>query len=151
MSRKPVEDSPSSYIFRIGHVNPTYSFGTSSTPSVSRFDEYAHTEILATCIAPPKVKGRETQFTILGDRAFTQTLGNPDASLEVCNGIGTLTMRGTRSQYFGAMPFDALMGITPALTTGALEYIILAGPQLSRGSTRIRYMSFLRHVDPDDY
>jgi len=100
---------------------------------------------------PPKLAGRETQFTVIGDREYTQALVQPPRDCTAANGIGTLAMRGGESQYLGSLPFDVLMAIGPCVLTGGLQFMALVGPPLFRGSTRITRMSFLKDADPNDY
>ena len=147
----PESDQIQTYLFEIKEIIPDYSFGVAH----SRFDqgafgEYAHTEITAICVVPQKLSGRETRFLLIGDRRITQELNKPGSETP-WNGIGTLTMRGTRSEYLGSFPLDVLIGLAPLIQAEWLRFITLSGPQLRHGSSRISHFRFVKHADPDDY
>jgi hypothetical protein len=66
-------------------------------------------------------------------------------------GVGTLTMRGSRSEYLGSIPFDVLLALAPPILAGGLKFIYLSGPALSHGSSRIRDISFWGEADPAEF
>ena len=148
---KPLEGN-STYLFRIERIAPEYGFHVAhSRLDQGPYGEYAHTQIVATCLAPSNLSARETHLTVIGDRTFSTLLQNPPSQSAPANGVGTLTLRGNQSQYLGSMPFDALMAIAPSVLAGGLQFVALVGPPLLRGSSRISSMQFLRDADPEDY
>jgi hypothetical protein len=140
-----------SYLFRIKQVMPNYSFGT----NIGRYDagthsEYHHTEIDTVCLSPKRFQYRQTQFTLMADRRLTRELEDLADRARPATGIGTLTLRGNRSNYLGSIPFDAALPIPGLILAGGYGFIYLAGEPMSRGSARIRYISFHHDYDPDD-
>lgn len=142
-----------SFLFKIESISPDYSFGLGN-PRFDRgaYSEHAHTEIVATCLAPKRFAGRTTAFTLLGSRDIAEELRQPDKAFQQPRGVGTLTVRGNRSEYLGSLPLDALLNLTQPIIAGGLEYISLAGFR-ERGTSaiRINYVAFRREMDLDDY
>lgn len=149
---KPTE-TVESFLFKIESISHDYSFGLGN----ARFDrgaynEHAHTEIVTTCLAPKRFAGRVTTFTLLGDRSITEELRQPDSTVQRPRGVGTLTMRGNRSEYLGPFPLDALLTLTQPVLAGGLKYISLAGLRERRTSAiRVNYIAFRREADLNDY
>jgi hypothetical protein len=151
--RKPKQiETAESYLFAIETMRPDYSFGLGD-PRFDRgvYSEHAHTEIMATCLVPQKLSGRETRFILIGDRSITAETNDPDRVVQSATGVGTLTMRGSRSEYLGCFPFDVLLALAPSILAGGLKFIYLSGPALSHGSSRIRCISFWREADPSQF
>lgn len=150
--RTKTETAPASYLFKIGGIHPDYSFGTAHPPyEHGTLSEYAHTEIQAECLVPKRLSGRSTRITLLGDRGLTRSLAATPKPAEPISGIGTLTMRGSQSEYLGSLPFDALLALAPLILARGLRYIYMSGPPLWHGSSRITYMAFKQIADPADY
>lgn len=142
-----------SFLFKIESISPDYNLGVGN-PRFDRgaYSEHAHTEIITTCLAPKRFAGRVTTFTLLGERSISEELRKPDRTIQRPLGVGTLTMRGNRSEYLGSVPLDALLSLTQPVLAGGLKYISLAGLR-DRGTSAIRmnYIAFRRDVDLDDY
>lgn len=68
----------------------------------------------------------------------------------VPNGIGTLIMRGDRSEYLGALPYDAAGTLPLIVLPGGYRFVYLSGPPTRHRSPRIQSCGFHRHYDPDD-
>lgn len=144
--------APESFLFEIKMVAPDYSFGSAHPPyNRGYLAEYAHTEIDAVCLIPRKFAGRATRFILLGDRAVSCELNDPREQERPWNGVGTLTMRGSRSKYLGTVPFDALLALSPVIAAGTLRFIYMSGAPLRHGSAHIDYFALKRNADPDDY
>jgi hypothetical protein len=151
--RKPKQiEIVQSYLFAIETIKPHYSFGIGH-PRFDRgvYSEHAHTEIMGTCLVPRKLSGRETRFILIGDRTITTEMNDPGKVVRQATGVGTLTMRGSRSEYLGSFPFDVLLAVAPIILAGGLKFICLSGPALSHGSSRIRDISFWREADPAEF
>lgn len=146
-------ETAENFLFKIESINPDYSFGLGN-PRFDRgaYSEHAHTEIVTTCLAPKRFAGRATTFTLLAERSISEELSKPDRAIQRPLGVGTLTMRGNRSQYLGSLPLDALLSLTQPVLAGGIKYISFAGLR-DRGSSAIRvnYIAFRREVDLDDY
>ena len=66
------------------------------------------------------------------------------------SGLGTLTMRGERSQYLGAIPFDSVWHVSAMMISGDFRFICLHGATMFRVSARINSISFYREFDVED-
>lgn len=154
-ARKPAKrtfDTPESYLFQIDRIMPDYSFGIGNSRfDIGSYSEYAHTEIAATCLAPKKLAGRVTRFTLMGNRQIVADLTEPSELERKPNCVGVLTMRGQQSEYSGKLPFDALYSVSASILAKGLRFILLNGPPLQRGSSRIGYIAFKAEIDLDDY
>ena len=154
MTRKrPSKPTLESFLFKIESISPDYSFGLGN-PRFDRgaYSEHAHTEIVAACLAPKRFAGRATTFTLLGSRDIAEELRQPDRAFQQPRGVGTLTMRGNRSEYLGSLPLDALLSLTHPIIAGGLAYISLAGfREHGTSAIRVNYVAFRREVDLDDY
>ena len=145
-------ESPETFVFRIDAIDPGYSFGVNQMRrEPGGYSEHAHTEIVATSMVPEKQAGRTTTFTLIGDRRITADLEKPMEWDKAPYGIGTLTWRGEESRYLGSLPFDALTHVSALIAADALKFIMLSGPPLKRGTTRINYMSFKATTHLDEY
>ena len=139
-----------SFLFRIDEVEPSYSFSDGSKFYVTAQTEHLHLRVLTTCVAPPKFDGRETRFTLIGDRQLEHDQWMQTSAPENHNGVGTLTMRGERSEYLGAIPFDSVWHVSATMISGGLRFIYLHGAAMFRGSARISSISFYRAFDIED-
>jgi len=64
--------------------------------------------------------------------------------------VGSLTIRGDRTEYLGSLPFDALWGLVGALSSGTLKFVDMYGERLRHGGAKIRSINFCRELDLDD-
>lgn len=141
-----------SYAFRIEEVKPSYSFGVGHDRlSAGDFAEYLHTAIETVCVAPTRLEGRQTTFTLLGDRQIIERVVRRSTSSKFVSGIGTLTMRGTRSEYLGSLPYDAALAVPSIILLKGYRFIHLSGEGLRRGTATINFMSLCWNIDIDDY
>jgi hypothetical protein len=153
MARKAPQrrvEAHESYLFRIETLQSHYSFGSGAGLQRTAHREHLHPEIEAVCLAPSKLAGRETRFTIIGDRQMEQDLWMQEPASNSESGIGTLTMRGSQSTYLGSLPYDAAWGIQPLIFNGDLRFIYLHGAAMSRGTARISWMAFYTEFDPNE-
>ncbi len=141
-----------SFVFRIDAILPDYSF----TVGHERFGdgdyaEHCQTKISATCMVPKRFDGRDTTFTLLGSRRIIDQILKRSPPSDYTPSIGTLTMRGQRSEYLGSIPFDAALALPAITLLGGFKFIFLSGIPIRGGTTQINYMSFGKEFDPDDY
>jgi hypothetical protein len=140
-----------SYLFEIVGISPTYSFHVGH----ERFDpgaygEHLHIELIAKCLRPRKFEGRETNFTFMGTRELIAETQGLTGGGGYPHGVGTLTLRGTHSNYLGSLPYDAASTLPLMVLAGGYRFIYLSGPPMHRGSSRIRSSSFYREFEPND-
>lgn len=140
-----------SYVFGIERLHAHYSIGCGSRFQRTAYDEHLHPEIEAICLAPAKFVDRRTRFTLIGDRQLEQDLWMQKPEPNNVLGVGTLTMRGRRSDYLGAIPYDAAWRIQPLILAGGLRFIYLNGASMLRGTARITWMAFYEELDPEDF
>ena len=138
-----------SYLFEIESARPSYLFGSFLRAREQSFGEYLHPRIDAVCKAPAKLSGRVTLFTLIGDREINRRLSLGELAPSTM-GVGTLTMRGTKSEYLGQVPHDAAWQIVSAIRGGAFKFIVLHGAALSNGRARIQSIGFDEKFDPDE-
>lgn len=148
MPRKRREvEAYQTYVFQIDEVRPSYSLGLNEGRSLGgTYDEYLHIEFIATCISPQKYEARQTRLLFMGIRSLAAELaGSNDAASPLC--VGSLTMRGDRSEYLGSIPFDAALAVPQFALAGGARIIYLHGTAMRYGSARIRYAAFYRDID----
>lgn len=149
-SRAPAIDYRS-YVFRIVSWEPSYSFALNDGPlHDGPYWEHVQLVLTAECLAPSKMAGRISTFTFLGNREEARALNQPPNSdwRPLC--VGSLTVRGDRTEYLGSLPVDSLWGLVSALPSGTLQFLDMHGERLRYGSARIRSIRFEREVDPED-
>ena len=140
---KPAEYE--TYLFRILAIEPSYLISSSQTAvSPSDTGEYVHPEIRAVCESPAKLKGRETRLTFLASRTMLDDENRG-------TGLGTLTIRGQRSEYVGSIPMDIAISLPSTIAVGGYRWIHLHGATLKHGTARIQSVGFFHEADPDDY
>lgn len=148
--RRPVEEWES-FLFEIEKVHSHYSFGDGWPLDRTAYSEHLHPEVDATCLAPEKYKGRQTRFTLIGDRSNERDLWAQTYALEKHHaGVGTLTFRGGRSEYLGSVPFDALWNVITTALAGGFRFIYLHGAGMKNGSARMKSIGFYEEFDLDD-
>jgi hypothetical protein len=147
--RRPVQEW-GSFLFEIQKVHPHYSFGNGSRLDRTAFSEHFHPEWDATCLTPEKFEGRITRFTLIGDRSNERDLWEQKLADEHHSGVGTLTLRGQRSEYLGSVPFDALWKVVLTSLSGGLRYIYLHGAAIKNGTARINSIGFYEEFDVED-
>lgn len=147
--RKPKGPQLEVFTFKIQSVNPHYSFGVGNSRFDGEYTEHHHTELEAICLSPYRLAERVTRFVLIADRRIQKKLDGEDGrdSPPLC--VGTLTMRGSRSEYLGSLPFDAALSLPALMESGAIAYIYLSGSALSRGASSISWMAFYGHLDPE--
>lgn len=100
--RRPGEPEYQSYILRIEDWEPSYSVGLNHSRHFERpCWEHLDLSLKGVFLSPAKVKDRRATLTLLADRCETLAVTDP-ASCErkpLC--VGTLTVRGDRTEYLG--------------------------------------------------
>jgi hypothetical protein len=139
-----------SYLFEIEKVHAHYSFGDGSDLDRTAFSEHLQPQFDAHCLLPEKFKGRMTRFTFIGDRSLDRDQREQVQADQHSSGIGTLTFRGQKSEYLGALPFDPLWNVVLAAIAGGTRFIYLHGAALKHGSARISSTGFYEEFDPED-
>jgi hypothetical protein len=156
VQRRKVRQSSSteyqSFTLLIDGWEPSYSFGLNH----SRYFEgpyWEHLELLlkGVFLSPAKVKNRCAVLTLLADRREMRAVADPASSrLEpVC--VGTLTIRGGRTDFLGSVPYDAMWGLVSILSCGAIRMLNLHGRALYRGKAKIETIHFARDIDPENW
>lgn len=140
------------FVFRIETIFPDYSF----TIGHERFGdgdyaEHSQTKINATCLIPHRFEGRATTLTLLGSRQIIDKISKRSPVSGYTPNIGSLTMRGQRSEYLGSIPFDAALALPAITLLGGFKFISLSGISTRGGKIQINYMSFFTEFDSDDY
>lgn len=139
-----------SYLFEIQEVHAHYSYSDGTRFSRTAQEEHLQPRVNAICRAPTKLQGRRTDFVLIGDRQHELDLRSQSLAPASVTGVGTLTMRGTRSDYLGSLPYDAAWHVAPMVLSGAFRFIYLHGATLSRGTARIKSISFYHEFDLED-
>lgn len=140
-----------SYIFRIASWEPAYHLAVNDGRlHPGPYWEHAAIELTGECLAPAKVAGRTGRLTFMGRREQSRELEQPPDSDWKPLGVGTLTIRGERTEFLGSIPFDALWGLIAVLPTGTLRFVDLYGERQRYGGAKIRSIRFCRELDPDD-
>lgn len=148
--KKPRMETSENYLFQIEKLRSHYSVSGGSKFQPTAYDEYLQPNLEAVCLFPSKLKDREVQFTLIGDRQIEQDLWMQKPAPKNENGVGTLTMRGAQSRYVGSMPYDALWRIQPLILAGGIRFIYLHGAAMFRGEARIGLIGFYDEFDLDD-
>lgn len=136
-----IEDWSPSYSFALNHNR------RSDTP----YWEALHIKVTAKFLAPDRPKDRHLTLTLMGNRDEARALEEPLRCKHEPLCVGTLTIRGDRTDYLGSVPQDALWALLSLMSSGAVRMIQLHGPALYRGEARIISISFDRDIDPGDW
>lgn len=141
-----------SYIFRIDDWKPGYSFGLNNS---RLFDGpyWEHLEVTLTGVflSPDKAKDRQASLTLLANRREMATVNEPEKSNLKPLGVGSLTVRGKRTDFLGSIPHDSMWGMVQLLSCGAVRMLNLYGHALHRGEATITNLHFEREIDPEDW
>jgi len=113
--------------------------------------EFLHLEIKGLIRQPEKFAAKEIGATFLGDREILpQENARPVSDAKpLC--VGSITLRGERREFLGALPFDSLPIIESLLETKRIQYFDLNGVTPYRGRAEIRSVHFFKKYDPDEY
>jgi hypothetical protein len=113
--------------------------------------EHSRMKLVGTIIDPENFRGRELVVDLLGSRSSVQALERPHESrLEpIC--VGTLKLRGRESSFLGSIPFDAFHLLYQLMKDKKIEYVMLAGPELYRGTSEIRSIYFEKDYVQEDW
>jgi hypothetical protein len=149
--RRPPKPTHCSYDFEIEDWEVNYAISVGDDPRFSRgpYSEHLRLELVARMIEPERFKDRRVHFTILGQREIDIAINTDDVRRGPAVHMGTLSMRGDRSDYLGVMPASAVWGLVPALEAGRIKVIHMTGTILHHGSSSIRWISFDRQFDEE--
>ena len=141
-----------SYIFRIEEWEPSYSFALNDGRHFEgSYREHLDLSLKGAFLSPAKAKDRGAMLTLLADRRETLSVTDPASCDRKPLCVGTLTIRGDRTDYLGSLPYDAMWGLISLLSCGAIRMLNLHGRALYRGEAKIRSMHFARDIDPEDW
>lgn len=141
-----------SYIFRIEEWEPSYSFGLNhSRHFEGPYLEHLHLALKGVFLSPDKAKDRHASLTVIADRQETRAVADPADYDRKPRCVGSLTIRGSYSNFLGSLPYDAMWGLVGLLSCGSIRMLNLGGPALFRGEALIETMSFARDIDPDEW
>jgi len=150
--RRPREPEYQSYIFRIEDWEPSYMFALNrSRHFEGPYWEHLDLSLEGVFLSPDKAKDRRASLKLLADRRETRAVTDPESCdwKPLC--VGTLTIRGDRTDYLGSLPYDAMWGLIGLLSCGAIRMLDFHGQALYRGEAKIETMHFARDIDPEDW
>lgn len=151
-SKKRLREQSESYLFEIEQINPHYSVHLGHPRfDAGAYGEHLHIEISAKCLAPAKFLARETKFVFIADRSMARELVESRLRQSMPINVGTLTMRGSQSDYLGSLPFDAALALPTIALAGGYRFILLGGSSMYRGSAQIMSSGFYRDIDSEDF
>ena len=103
-------------------------------------------------MCPEKLKDKEIVIKIFANRRAVHILNNPEdyRHSEPSKAVGELTIRGKKSEFHGAVPFDAFHTLCSMLVAGKIKYLILYGGALHRGFAEIKSMDLQEHLGSED-
>ena len=150
--RRSSEQAYQSFIFRIEDWEPSYSFGLNrSRYFEGPYSEYLDIALKGVFLSPEKAKDRRATLRVLADRRETHAVADPANSEWEPRCVGTLTIRGARTDYLGSLPYDAMWGLIDLLSQGTIRMLDLHGRALYRGKAEIETMHFAHDIDPEDW
>ena len=150
--RRSSEQAYQSFIFHIEGWEPSYSFGLNrSRYFEGPYSEHLDIALKGVFLSPENAKDRRATLRVLASRPETHAVDDPaNCDWEpLC--VGTLTIRGDRTDYLGSLPYDAMWGLIGLLSKGAIRMLDLHGRALYRGKAEIETMHFARDIDPEDW
>lgn len=147
--RAPVQYQ--TYVFQIDGWTPSYSFAVNHAAwREGPYWEYLALTVTGRIVSPSKFKDRAGQLVLLGNREDARKVEEPPSSDWRPNCVGSLTIRGRRTEYLGSIPHDSLWGVVGMLNAGALRFVDLTGEALRYGTAMIQTISFSRELDPEN-
>jgi hypothetical protein len=153
--RKTRRQTPNyqSFYVQVDNCEPSYSFSLNDSRHFEGpYSEYLDITFNGAILAPRRVKGRRVSLVFLGRRDEQRMATDPTNSAWVdwralC--VGTLTIRGERTNFLGSLPYDAVWALSRERSSGAFRIIHLYG-SVERGRVAVRSIHFSRDVDPED-
>lgn len=144
------------YHFKIDKCDIRYSYGAS--PSVfdprrkrSTHNEYCHVTLSATLVHPDKVKGKNVEITLMGDREVDRELDTDVIDRSTTNWIGSIDLhRGSNIVYL-SVPNDKIIEIYGLISTQVFQDIISYGPPLKYNKATLRNIMFYSNLDVEEH
>jgi len=150
--RRRQEPEYQSYIFKIEDWEPSYMFGLNRSRHFGGiYCEYLDLSLKGVFLSPARAKDRRASLTLLADRRETRAVTDPGSCNWEPTCVGTLTIRGARTDYLASLPYDAMWGLIGLLSCGTIRMLDLHGRALYRGKAKIETMHFARDMDPEDW
>jgi hypothetical protein len=147
--RRPIPNHQSFYI-QIEDFKPDYSFALNASKyTVGPYWEHLETNLTGAFLSPGRFRGDQVKLVFLGRREDQSKLVQPTDSDWEPRNVGVLDIRGTRREFLGSLPYDALWGLVHALSSGVFRIVNLYGI-VERGRAEIQSVNFARDVDPED-
>jgi len=97
---------------------------------------------------PEKYSSKEITSTFIGDREIFPTQNESDFT-PLC--VGSITLRGEKREFLGALPFDSLPIISSLMETKQIRFVDFHGLIPKYGHADIRWIRFFKNFDPDEY
>jgi len=149
-TRRKSKDEYCSYVVEIQDWELTYSLGLNPNPKYfsGQYSESLHLNIKGSLRFPEKYSTKEIVSTFIGDREIFPQKNDADFTPRC---VGSITLRGERRDFLGALPFDSLPIIASLMETKQIQYVDLYGLSPKHGHADIRWIHFFKNYDPDEY
>jgi hypothetical protein len=120
-------------------------------PKLGPFLENKDIDITGRLLAPKKLEGRSIEIRIIGDRDIADIMEHPEKCLENPKSVGSLTIRGKRSEALCFVPFYALHTLCLLLHAEKFKFLVLTGQPLYRGSADVTAVHFEKEYKHQDW
>jgi hypothetical protein len=152
VGRKPIQESWT-YCMEILDWEMSYFF--SLPPKIDivpgPFWEGTSLKIKGRLFQPEKYADRLITIDINGDRRLVPVMFSPENHDYEPKAVGELTIRGKQSEFLGWVPFDILQSLILLLHGGKINFLILSGLPLYRGTADIKSIHFEKDYRAEDW
>jgi hypothetical protein len=100
---------------------------------------------------PEKYADKIIEININGDRRLVPIMSDAVSHDYEPKAVGGLTIRGKQSEFLGWVPFDVLQSLILLLHAGKINFLILGGLPLYRGSADIKSIYFEKDYNAEDW
>ncbi len=139
------------FAFRIEATAPSYSMNVERKKGAGEaYREYFHLNLTGEMLIPEKFKGRTGNIFLIGDRSMLYR-PKPKEGEDWSPSVGSIEIRGERTEYLGSLPPDMMWGLVSSIHAGLVNVIVMTGQQLRYGRARIYGVHFENEIDPEDY
>lgn len=148
-ARKPTHEE---FVFRVGDPSTSYGFGLKfRDENRDAFFEHQSVSFMADCLYPDRFRGRAAKVRLFGYREQMDMEARQSGAWtpEV---VGFMEAGKSRFEVSVSLPLDACWQVGAAMSAGTITSMLLNGPVLSRGKTKLTSVSFHGpDFDPADY
>ncbi len=144
------------YHFKIEQHDIHYSYNASPNTfdhdrKRSTHNEFCHVTLIASVVHPDKIKGREVEITLMGERSVQKELETKVVDRASTDWIGAIDLhRGSKIVYL-TVPNDKLFEIYGLISSQVFQDVISYGPPLKYNKAKLKSVRFYSTLDIEEH